>query len=43
MTRDQISAVAEILKKRFPNLTVKEVVDLTCEIIEAIEHASRPA
>lgn len=33
---EQIKAVAKILKKRFPNLTVEETIDLSVEIAEAL-------
>jgi hypothetical protein len=37
MTREQLQAVTRILKARFPNLTVEEVIDIAAAIIEAVE------
>jgi hypothetical protein len=33
LTPGNINRVTEILKKRFPNLTVQETIDLACRII----------
>lgn len=35
--REKVEAIAEILKRRFPNLTVKEIVNLSFEIMEVTE------
>lgn len=35
VTRAQIKAVAAMLKRRFPNLTVEETIDLSYEILDA--------
>lgn len=37
MTKEQIKNVANILKSRFPNLNVEEVIDLATTIIEVLE------
>lgn len=35
--REAVEAVIRILKQRFPNLTVEEVVKLAFDLVEAIE------
>jgi hypothetical protein len=35
--KEKIKAVAQVLKSRFPNLTVEETIDLAFTIIEVIE------
>lgn len=37
MTRDEINVTIEIIKQRFPNLTVTDTVNFACDIIEAID------
>jgi hypothetical protein len=34
--REQVAAVVKILKARFPNLTVEEVLSLAYDIVEAL-------
>lgn len=36
MTPTQIKTVALIIKKHFSNLTVEKVLEITCEILEAL-------
>lgn len=36
-TKEKIESIAEVLKSRFPNLSVKEVVNLSFEILEKLE------
>lgn len=38
---EKIGAVAEILKKRFPNLSVVETINLACNIVETIDEAKK--
>lgn len=40
---EKVKAVAKILKEKFTNLTVLEVVDLAFRIVEAIEDSSEGA
>jgi hypothetical protein len=35
--REKLEAVAKILKRRFPNLGVQEVIALAADIVEATE------
>lgn len=37
MTSKQLVAVAEIIKTRFPNLTVKETIELAGKILEELD------
>lgn len=37
----QMKVIAEILKKRFGNLTVSEVLDLSGEILDKLEEAEK--
>jgi hypothetical protein len=38
MTQAQkITLIAEVLKKRFPNLTVTETIDIAFKILEAVD------
>jgi len=37
MTRDEVKAVAAVIKKRFTNLSVEETIDLASEILEALD------
>jgi hypothetical protein len=34
---EKVKRVAEILKTRFPNLTVSETIDIAFKIVEAID------
>lgn len=34
---EQLKTIAAILKKRFPNLTVAETIDLALSIVDALE------
>lgn len=36
ITKEVTKAIVAVLKKRFPNLTVEETVDLSFDIMEAI-------
>lgn len=40
MTRAELMAIRAILKKRFPNLTTLEVIDLATTILVAVEDKS---
>jgi hypothetical protein len=39
MTRNRVEALAAVIKKRFPNLTVGEVLTIVFDLIEAMEAA----
>ena len=34
---EKVTAIAKILKIRFPNLTVEETIDLSFKILEALD------
>jgi len=37
MNAKQVNAVTDIIKKKFPNLSTSETVNLVCDIIEVVE------
>lgn len=37
MTSKQLVAVSEVIKARFPNLTVKETIELAGKILEELD------
>lgn len=39
MTREELKAVAGVLKQRFKNLTAEETIDLASDILVAIQDA----
>jgi hypothetical protein len=37
---EKIKAITKILKKRFPNLTTDETIEIACQIVEVLDEPS---